>query len=506
MAYSVDDAGNVLAVNRRWLEAMEYRKSDILGRGAGFFMTPESADRMDTEFLPELREEGILRDTAMRFVTRNGDVLDVAVEANRTDTPEGPVYLFVVRDVGEQRKIERKLREGERMYRRFVQLIPDAVLLHSKGVVLFANQAAATLLGRDRPQNLEGEHFANLVDPTWVERNRHHVAILQDNIEYFPATEMTILRMDQTPLDVEIINIPVEENGRKAGLSVIHNHTERNLLQQQLFQAERSIDLERMMAELATNLEKPASFISFNLPGIREFLEAVTPLLDRRAEDGEQAVFQIDGIPYGLYRTKIHRLLGIMEESAGKLAAIVKDLKKRTKHSSTKRTGPLDVRRLIDRALLLADSRIRKTFPVVDRNFEPDLPEVIADGERMERVLVWLFLDAAESVSSQEIRRIQVRAFRSYTHAGTVEISVEHDGRRKKPEFTGDSGGREPASPWDSGGISGLGNIDAIVREQGGWIDEAREVIGGSTLRIFLPMAPENLRTGDRHDRLDTAG
>src|SRR5215218_955785 len=76
---------------------------------------------------------------------------------NATVSPLGDhTVLWVARDVTAQRRAEFALMESERRYRALVELSPDAIVVHAKGTIVYANAAAATLLGADAPARLVG--------------------------------------------------------------------------------------------------------------------------------------------------------------------------------------------------------------------------------------------------------------------------------------------------------------------------------------------------------------
>jgi diguanylate cyclase (GGDEF)-like protein/PAS domain S-box-containing protein len=72
--------------------------------------------------------------------------------------------MLVMGRVGAQRQL-RTLRETEARYRQLLALLPDAVIVHARGTIIFTNPAAAELLGVQSEQTLIGRTLAEFVHP-----------------------------------------------------------------------------------------------------------------------------------------------------------------------------------------------------------------------------------------------------------------------------------------------------------------------------------------------------
>jgi len=164
---------------------------------------------------------------------------------------------------------------------------------------------------------------------------------------------------------------------------------------------------------------------------------------------------------------------------------------------------PVDLNEVVRRALALVSYQIERSQVQVVSQLHPDLPEIVADGQRLEQVLINLLLNAKDALEGMEDRReVTIR-----TAPG------RHPGRR--PEEGDDS-----ERPWvhvavaDTGcGIGeerltdiftpffttkavgqgtglGLSVSLGIVQAHGGRIDVSSTVGQGSTFTVSLPVRP----------------
>ncbi|MDX1498627.1 MAG: sigma 54-interacting transcriptional regulator [Woeseiaceae bacterium] len=76
MATSIGDDGRYRDVNDALLARLGYAREDMLGRRPRDFVTGESAERIEKEFLPALRRTGRITDKPVEFVSQNGEVVE----------------------------------------------------------------------------------------------------------------------------------------------------------------------------------------------------------------------------------------------------------------------------------------------------------------------------------------------------------------------------------------------------------------------------------------------
>lgn len=107
MMLSVDLRGRLVAVSEAWAARMGYTPGEVIGRPLGDFLTEESRIRVDTIVTPFLRQGGAFADRALRYVTRTGEIVDVAqsgiLERDESGNPAGT--LSVLRDVTEENRL-----------------------------------------------------------------------------------------------------------------------------------------------------------------------------------------------------------------------------------------------------------------------------------------------------------------------------------------------------------------------------------------------------------------
>ncbi|MEJ5310051.1 MAG: PAS domain S-box protein [Anaerolineae bacterium] len=96
------------------------------------------------------------------------------------------------------------LQAGEARYRKLVEFLPDALVVYRDGVIIFANSAAANLLGVATPEQILGKSIFDFLHPDYHELARVRVTNTLLTGEIAPLIEEKLLRADGAVVDVEV--------------------------------------------------------------------------------------------------------------------------------------------------------------------------------------------------------------------------------------------------------------------------------------------------------------
>ncbi len=89
MATSIGADGAYLDVNDALLERLGFTREQMIGRRPTDFVTPESAERIEKEFLPVLRRTGKLENKPLAFVTQSGEIVECLANSVVEYDPDG---------------------------------------------------------------------------------------------------------------------------------------------------------------------------------------------------------------------------------------------------------------------------------------------------------------------------------------------------------------------------------------------------------------------------------
>ncbi len=89
MATSIGPDGVYVDVNDAILERLGYTRAEMLDHRPTDFVTPESAERIEKEFLPALRRTGKLENKPISFVAKNSEIVECLVSSLVEYDPDG---------------------------------------------------------------------------------------------------------------------------------------------------------------------------------------------------------------------------------------------------------------------------------------------------------------------------------------------------------------------------------------------------------------------------------
>ncbi|WP_460697841.1 diguanylate cyclase domain-containing protein [Nocardia thraciensis] len=110
-------------------------------------------------------------------------------------------------------------------YRTLVEHSPDGVVVHERGIIVFANPAIVGLLGAESTDQVVGLPVAQFVDPRSVPGMLERIGRLESTGDASDPAEMTLIRTDGDTVDVETVSVLTVWHNRLAYQVVIHDLT-----------------------------------------------------------------------------------------------------------------------------------------------------------------------------------------------------------------------------------------------------------------------------------------
>ncbi len=287
-------------------------------------------------------------------------------------------------------RAERALRQSEERYRQLVELSPDGICMHRRGIVEFINTAGTRLLGAANPAEILGRPILDFVHPDFRQVVQERVRSVGEKKESVPLLEEKFLRLDGSSLDVEAVAIPFGEGSVQV---VFRDITERKRVQEQV--ESLHLALERRATELeATNkeLEAFSYSVSHDLRMPLAQIDAFTRLV---LEDYGAA------LPSGA-----EPFLRLIQDNAASMQRLIEDL------LSFSRTSRQPVKKQTVSPKDIVTQALEELRPAqAGRNVEctlGDLSPCEADPILLKQVYVNLLSNALKFTRTREVAQIEI--------------------------------------------------------------------------------------------------
>ena len=125
------------------------------------------------------------------------------------------------------RQLNSHLEESETRYRTLVELMPDAIWIHTGGKVVFMNPAAQQLFGAATPEQLLGCEALDLIPEDFRAQMAQGIFGDLAAAQQQPRCALRVARVDGSLVDVEFFGCAIRFNDAASVMNVAHDITER---------------------------------------------------------------------------------------------------------------------------------------------------------------------------------------------------------------------------------------------------------------------------------------
>jgi PAS domain S-box-containing protein len=348
------------------------------------------------------------------------------------------------------------LQESELKYKTLVEEINDGYFVIQSEVIVFANRAFCRMHGY-RLEEVLGKKFYMFVSPS----NRDRVIELYnrpaaepENTRSFEYLRLTN-RGDEFP--TEILAKTTRYGGKPSNIGICRDITNRVAMEKKVRETERMAYIGQITTSLSHEIRNPLSAVKMNLQILKK-----NPLL--KGNDQRRVDISV---------REVMRLEGILEE----LLDFAKPLQLKTESCS--------INTLLSAALELLEMKFKQERVAVTTRFDPGLPAITGDDEKLGQAFINILLNALEA--SAPGAAIEISSTIDVAGDNGVKVTIadegsgiaeEHIPELFKPFYTTKSKGT---------GL-GLSNASRIIEAHQGLIEFENRASSGVRFNIKLPL------------------
>ncbi|MFI5298782.1 MAG: ATP-binding protein [Polyangiales bacterium] len=373
-------------------------------------------------------------------------------------------------DVTEHERVE------SARHRSLVEWMPEALVVHRRGKLIYVNPAAIKMYGAGSASDLLGKSVLDFIHPEFHQQVMERMKLASEQGVALPPLEEKHFRLDGTSMDVEVHGTPIPFEGGPAMHVVIRDVTERKRaeaekarLEAQLHQAQKMESIGRLAGGIAHDFNNILGVILGYADAAMRNLDPSLPLYGSLSEIRDAARRSTDLtrqlLAFARRQTVTPQVLDLNETVAGMLTML---------------------RRLIGENVQL------KWLG------QPGLWPVKVDPSQIDQILANLCANARDAVvgvgsANIETGNCTIDADDCAAHSGAVpgdyvRLAVTDDGcgmdeetlaQVFEPFFTTKGVGK--------GTGLGLATLYGIVKQNRGFIEVRSEPGHGTTFSIYLP-------------------
>ncbi len=255
--------------------------------------------------------------------------------------------------------------------------------------------------------------------------------------------------------------------------------------QEQLLRAEKLVSLSILSAGVAHEINNPNNTILLNSQFLTKVWQDLVPSIDK-VEEKEPSI-KFGGIKYAKLKQNVPSLFSGISESSKRIKAIVENLKIYARKDTVGEYALINMNSVIKSSVNLMNDFIKKHTDNFDLNLEEKLPEIKANFQQIEQVIINLIQNSCQALTSN-LQKITI--FTKSCHENNcIQIIVKDEGVGiseknirliKEPFYT---------TKRVCGGTGlGLSISDKIVKDHNGDLLFDSKPDFGTTVMICLPI------------------
>ena len=265
----------------------------------------------------------------------------------------------------------------------------------------------------------------------------------------------------------------------------ISDITERKRFESHLVQNEKMAALGILVSSVAHEINNPNSFISFNIPILRDYINELMPIIDVYAD--EHPGFAVCNMQYAEFRKDVFKLLDNVEHGSIRINDFVSNLKNFSRLQDKVNEEWTDLQSVIANALSITRVQLMQDVKSFIKNIPDNLPQIWSDPKALEQILINLLLNAAQSSNNEDLTiALRVEVNNSWSDHTILEVRDNgcgmEDAAIKKifdPFYT--------TKPQAKGTGLGLFVCRGLVERLNGRFEVESMPGKGSTFRVVLP-------------------
>ena len=144
---------------------------------------------------------------------------------------------------GERKPALDALGESEQRFRKLVEALPDAILVHSEDRIVFVNPSCMRLFGAERPDQLVGKSISEIIHPDSLPTIRRRIQDCYDRRTTNPPMENVLVRLNGSSVPTEAAAIFITWKGSPAIEVILRDISERRRAEEALHGWQKRLEL-----------------------------------------------------------------------------------------------------------------------------------------------------------------------------------------------------------------------------------------------------------------------
>ncbi|MEL7654663.1 MAG: PAS domain S-box protein, partial [Bacillota bacterium] len=216
--------------------------------------------------------------------TANGKMVDVEVYSGPIVINGKQLLYSIIHDTSERAAAIRALQESEERFRLLIESAPEAIYMQLGGRFAFLNKYAVSLFGASSESELLETPVMDRFHPDFHQIIKDRMQQLHTEQKSVPAYEEIYLKMDGTPVNVDVTAVYLHYNDMDGTLVFARDITDRKKLEHAKNEMEAQLRQQQKLEAIGTLAGGVAHEINNPINGIMNYAQLILDLEQKNEE------------------------------------------------------------------------------------------------------------------------------------------------------------------------------------------------------------------------------
>jgi PAS domain S-box-containing protein len=412
--------------------------------------------------------------------------------------------MTINRDITRRKQVAESLIETNQKLNTVLKNSPDTILVIDRNfTILYSNEvmkdgSESMVRSRNALDEIDSKYhrqFKQMLEEVLDNKNANSFEFEDSKGNWWESrvAQITInldsgcaMLINRNISDRKIVEHYMKEAQRELELRIKERTAELEQTYQQLIQRDKMATLGFLASSIAHEINNPNSFISFNIPILKDYITDILPILDEYAKQHKE--YEICGLSYHEFRGDIQNLLENMKHGSQRINDTVANLKEFVGTQQEKEFKRVELKSVVERGVELCRNKINSLVTSFSIDMSDAAIIVNTIPQSVEQILINLLINAAQSADKPD-SWVKLVVFQEKCRQGAICFEIRDNGCGILPEnlprifdpfFT--------TKKKQSGLGLGLNITKKLVEEIGGTIEVESKPKIGSCFRLIIPI------------------
>ena len=347
--------------------------------------------------------------------TENGRTVDVEVYSGPIMINGKQLIYSIIHDMSERAAAIRALKESEERFRLLIESAPEAIFMQVDGRFAFLNKYAVSLFGASSESELLETPIIDRFHPDSHEIIKDSIEQLKKEKKAVPPYEEVYLKIDGTPIDVDVTAVYLHYNDLDGILVFARDITDRKKLEHVKNEMEAQLRQQQKLEAIGTLAGGVAHEINNPINGIMNYAQLILDNPEQKNED-------------------VTTYAGEIIHETERVATIVKNLLQFSRQEKQSHSYA-SIYDIVNQTISLIKTVVKRNQIELEVDLDKNLPDIKCRSQQIQQVLMNLMTNARDALNEKypeyhedKIIRLQCS---QHNEAGRrwMRITVEDHGK-----------------------------------------------------------------------------